>query len=98
MPSISRLLGYRILPFPQALSPQCTIKTLRGPYSHLIADFYRAFDDKHRGARELAPRLLTRFSAAHGEASGLFSTWTVAEESLFDKAGLLALWLGKSPL
>ena len=41
-----------ITAFPQALSPRCTITHLRGLYSHLTADFYRAFEDKDREARE----------------------------------------------
>ena len=57
----------------------------------MTADFYRAFDDEHRGARELIKSRLRAyppvFSATRGDASGLFSTWAVVEASLSMKHG-----------
>jgi hypothetical protein len=49
---------------------------LRGRSSLLTADFYRAFEDKHRGARELIKsrlRVYPVLAAARGDAFRLFS-------------------------
>jgi len=82
-----------ITAFPQAVSPRCRITALRGLSPLLTADFYRAFDDEHRGARELIKSRLcaypTVFSAARGDASGLFSTWAMVEARLSMKHGVL---------
>ena len=64
---------------------------LRGLSSLLTADFYRAFENKYRGARELIRSRLHVYpvlAAARGDAFRLFSPWAVPEASLCLEHGL----------